>query len=218
MARGVNKVILIGNAGVDPELRYTPGGTAVSNFSIATNESWTDSSGERQERTEWHRIVVWGRLAEICNQYLRKGSKVYVEGRLQTRSWEGQDGVKRYTTEVVARDMQLLDSPSDMGRDIGYGGEESQPQGIPQPQTATAEKDDITRQQLNVAQGVRCDECKAVIHEERLKAIPGARLCVKCKDKNEKIVGEKKELMRQRRKQWESGRYIIGPYSPPPPT
>ena len=111
MARGgVNKVILIGNVGADPELRYTAGGTAVSNFNIATNENWTDSSGERQERTEWHRIVVWGRLAEICNQYLRKGSKVFIEGRLQTRSWEAQDGQKRYTTEVVARDMQMLDS------------------------------------------------------------------------------------------------------------
>lgn len=123
MARGVNKVILIGNSGADPELRYTPGGTAVSNFSIATNESWTDSGGERQERTEWHRIVVWGRLAEICNQYLRKGSKVYIEGKLQTRSWEGQDGLKRYTTEVVARDMQLLDARGEMGSvDGGYGG------------------------------------------------------------------------------------------------
>lgn len=122
MARGVNKVILIGNSGADPELRYTPGGTAVSNFSIATNESWTDSGGERQERTEWHRIVVWGRLAEICNQYLRKGSKVYIEGKLQTRSWEGQDGLKRYTTEVVARDMQLLDARGEMGVDGGYGG------------------------------------------------------------------------------------------------
>ncbi len=113
--RGVNKVILIGNIGADPELRYTPSGTAVTNFNLATNENWTDSSGERQERTEWHRIVVWGRLAEICNQYLRKGSKVYIEGRLQTRSWEGQDGVKRYTTEVVARDMQMLDSREDVG-------------------------------------------------------------------------------------------------------
>ena len=122
MARGVNKVILIGNAGADPELRYTPGGTAVSNFSIATNESWTDSGGERKERTEWHRIVVWGRLAEICNQYLRKGSKVYIEGKLQTRSWEGQDGVKRYTTEVVARDMQMLDARGEMDGMDGYGG------------------------------------------------------------------------------------------------
>jgi single-strand DNA-binding protein len=125
--RGVNKVILIGNVGADPELRYTPSGTAVTNFNMATNESWTDSSGERQERTEWHRIVVWGRLAEICNQYLRKGSKVYIEGRLQTRSWEGQDGQKRYTTEVVARDMQLLDSRDDAvaaapEASPGYGG------------------------------------------------------------------------------------------------
>ncbi len=127
MARGVNKVILIGNSGADPELRYTPGGTAVSNFSIATNESWTDSSGEKQERTEWHRIVVWGRLAEICNQYMRKGSKVYIEGKLQTSSWEGQDGVKRYTTEVVARDMQLLDARGEMGGvDGSYGGGGSQ--------------------------------------------------------------------------------------------
>ena len=134
MARGVNKVILIGNAGADPELRYTPGGSAVSNFSIATNESWTNSSGERQERTEWHRIVVWGRLAEICNQYLRKGSKVYIEGKLQTSSWEGQDGVKRYTTEVVARDMQLLDSRGDM--DGNYGGAPQPQQAAPQSQQA----------------------------------------------------------------------------------
>ena len=218
MARGVNKVILIGNSGADPELRYTPGGTAVSNFSIATNESWTDSSGERQERTEWHRIVVWGRLAEICNQYLRKGSKVYIEGKLQTRSWEGQDGLKRYTTEVVARDMQLLDSRSNMEMDIGNGSEESRPQSMPQPQTATPEKDDTTRQQINVKQGVRCDGCKAVIPKERLKAIPDARLCVTCQSRAEKIVGEEKERLRQRHKQWESGRYIIGPYSPPPPT
>lgn len=112
--RGVNKVILIGNVGGDPELRAIPNGTSVANFTMATNESWTDSSGTKQERTEWHRIVVWRRLAEICNQYLRKGSKVYIEGSLQTRSWEGQDGQKRYTTEVVARDMQMLDSRNDV--------------------------------------------------------------------------------------------------------
>ena len=123
MARGgVNKVIILGNVGADPELRYTPGGAAVTNFNIATNESWTDNNGEKQERTEWHRIVVWGRLAEICNQYLRKGSKVYVEGRLQTRSWEGQDGQKRYTTEVVAREMQMLDGRGDMDGGGGGGG------------------------------------------------------------------------------------------------
>ncbi|MDE2998802.1 MAG: single-stranded DNA-binding protein [Gemmatimonadota bacterium] len=135
MARGgVNKVILIGNVGADPELRYTAGGTAVTNFNIATNESWTDSSGERQERTEWHRIVVWGRLAEICNQYLRKGSKVFIEGRLQTRSWETQDGQKRYTTEVVARDMQMLDSRGDF--DSGGGGS----QGSGKPNDLPAER------------------------------------------------------------------------------
>ena len=108
--RGVNKVILIGNLGADPELKYTPSGAAVSNFSLATNESWVDGKGERQEKTEWHRIVVWGKLAEICHEFLKKGSKIYVEGRLQTRSWDGQDGNKRYTTEVVARDVQMLDS------------------------------------------------------------------------------------------------------------
>lgn len=125
--RGVNKVILIGNVGADPELRYTPSGTAVTNFNIATNESWSDSSGERHERTEWHRIVVWRRLAEICNQYLRKGSKVYIEGSLQTKSWEAQDGQKRYTTEVVARDMQMLDSRED----FESGGSMSQGAGQP---------------------------------------------------------------------------------------
>ena len=114
--RGVNKVILLGNVGSDPELKYTTNGSGVSNFSIATNETWTDkNTNERQERTEWHRIVAWGRLAEICNQYLKKGSKVYIEGRLQTRSWEGQDGQKRYTTEIVAGEMQMLDSREDVG-------------------------------------------------------------------------------------------------------
>ncbi len=139
MARGVNKVILIGNAGADPELRYTPGGTAVSNFSIATNENWTNSSGERQERTEWHRIVVWGRLAEICNRYLHKGSEVYIEGKLQTRSWEGQDGLKRYTTEVVAHDIQMFNSHSDIGTDSGYGNGVPQSRVTPKPQAATTD-------------------------------------------------------------------------------
>ena len=120
--RGVNKVILIGNVGSDPELKYTTNGAGVSNFSVATNETWMDkNTNERQERTEWHRIVAWGRLAEICNQYLKKGSKVYIEGRLQTRSWEGQDGQKRYTTEIVAGEMQMLDSREDAGGG-NYGG------------------------------------------------------------------------------------------------
>lgn len=119
MARGVNKVILIGNLGGDPEVRYTPNGAAVANVSLATNESWTDRSGERQERTEWHRLVLWSKLAEIAGQYLRKGSKVFVEGRLQTRSWDDQSGQKRYTTEVVVNDMQMLDGRGEGG---GPGG------------------------------------------------------------------------------------------------
>ena len=113
--RGINKVILIGNLGNDPEVRYTPSGTAVANVTIATNESWKDrNTGERQERTEWHRVVFFSRLAEIVEQYLKKGSKVFVEGRLQTRSWE-QDGVKRYATEIIANEMQMLDSRGDAG-------------------------------------------------------------------------------------------------------
>ena len=141
MARGgVNKVILIGNIGADPELRYTASGTAVTNFNMATNESWTDNSGERQERTEWHRIVVWRRLAEICNQYLRKGSKVYIEGRLQTRSWEGQDGQKRYTTEVVAGEMQMLDSRDDSDAGGGFSqGQRPPAEGAPGNRQGPAE-------------------------------------------------------------------------------
>ncbi len=111
MARGINKVILIGNLGADPEVRYMPSGGAVANVNVATTESWKDrQSGEQQERTEWHRVVLYSRLGEIAGEYLRKGSKVYIEGRLQTRKWQGQDGQDRYTTEVVANDMQMLDS------------------------------------------------------------------------------------------------------------
>lgn len=117
-SRGVNKAIIIGNLGADPETRYTAGGTAVTNVNIATSESWRDkSSGEMQERTEWHRVVFFARLAEIAGEYLRKGSKVYVEGRIQTRKWQGQDGADRYTTEIVANEMQMLDS-----RGGGQGG------------------------------------------------------------------------------------------------
>ena len=109
MARGVNKVILVGNLGTDPETRYTASGGAVTNISVATNESWTDrQTNERRERTEWHRVVMFSRLAEIAEQYLRKGSQVYIEGRIQTRKWQGQDGQDRYTTEIVANEMQML--------------------------------------------------------------------------------------------------------------
>lgn len=114
MAGGINKVILIGNLGADPEVRYTQGGQAVCNFNIATSESWVDRSGDKQERTEWHRIVVWGKLGEICGEYLSKGRQIYMEGRLQTRQWEDRDGNKRYTTEVVARDVQFLGSGNKM--------------------------------------------------------------------------------------------------------
>ncbi|CAH1044707.1 single-stranded DNA-binding protein [Halomonas sp. TD01] len=110
MARGINKVILIGNLGQDPEVRFTKGSTAVANLNIATSDSWMDrNSGQRQERTEWHRVILFKKTAEIAQQYLKKGSKVYIEGRLQTRKWQDQSGQDRYTTEVVANDMQMLD-------------------------------------------------------------------------------------------------------------
>ena len=113
MARGVNKVILVGNLGNDPDMRYTAGGAAVANISLATTDSWRDKeSGEKQERTEWHRIVFFGKLAEIVGEYLRKGSQIYVEGRLQTRKWQDKEGTDRYTTEIVANDMQMLGSRS----------------------------------------------------------------------------------------------------------
>ena len=117
MARGVNKAILIGNLGADPELRYTSSGTAVCNFSVATTETYKDRDGNQVENTEWHRIVAWARLAEICGEYLKKGRQVYIEGQIQTRSWEDQDGNTKYTTEIKAREMQMLG-----GRDGGGGG------------------------------------------------------------------------------------------------
>lgn len=109
MARGLNKVMIIGNLGSDPEMRYTPTGRPVTSFSVATSRNWVTSEGEQREAAEWFRVVAWGNLAEICNRYLRKGSRVYVEGRLQTRSWENQ-GQRHYRTEVVANEMVLLDS------------------------------------------------------------------------------------------------------------
>ena len=122
MARGVNKVILVGNLGSDPELRYTGSGTAVCNFNIATSESYKDRDGNQVENTEWHRIVTWARLAEICGEYLKKGRQVYIEGQLQTRQWEDKDGNTRYTTEVKAREMQMLGSRDGDGGGGNYGG------------------------------------------------------------------------------------------------
>lgn len=116
---GVNKVIVIGNLGKDPELRHTPQGQAVANFPVATSENWNDKNGQRQERTEWHRIVVWGKLAELCGKYLSKGRKAYIEGRLQTRAWDDKDGQKRYTTEIVANTVQFLDSAAGAGAERG---------------------------------------------------------------------------------------------------
>ncbi|RDH85537.1 MAG: single-stranded DNA-binding protein [endosymbiont of Escarpia spicata] len=111
MARGINKVILIGNLGKDPETRYMPSGGAVTNVTVATSESWKDkNTGQQQERTEWHRVVGFNRLGEIMGEYLKKGSKVYIEGSLRTRKWQGQDGQDRYTTEIVTSEMQMLDS------------------------------------------------------------------------------------------------------------
>ena len=123
--RGVNKVILIGNLGRDPEIRYTRDGTAVANLNVATSESWNDQNGQRQERTEWHRVVAWGRLAEIAKEYLAKGRQVYIEGKLQTRSWEDkQSGEKRYTTEVICDNFQMLGRRDDTGG--GYGAQAPQ--------------------------------------------------------------------------------------------
>ena len=116
MAGSVNKVILVGRLGQDPEVRYTQGGTAVANLRIATDETWKDQSGERQQRTEWHTVVLWRRLAEISGQYLSKGRQVYIEGRLQTRSWQDREGNKRYSTEVQADNMVMLGGRSEEGQ------------------------------------------------------------------------------------------------------
>lgn len=133
--RGVNKVILIGNLGQDPEVRYMPNGNAVANVSLATSESWKDkNTGETQEKTEWHRVVFFRRLAEIVGEYVKKGSKIYVEGRLQTRKWQDNNGQDRYTTEIVADQMQMLDSRG--GSAAFEGGHTSQQQSAPAPAPA----------------------------------------------------------------------------------
>jgi single-strand DNA-binding protein len=123
MSRSVNKVFLIGNLGRDPELRYTPSGTPVANFSLATSERWKNADGELQEHTEWHNIVAWRRLAEIAGEYLHKGSKVYIEGKIRSRSWEGQDGQKRFRTEIMVDNLMLLDARSEQpGQQVGDSG------------------------------------------------------------------------------------------------
>ena len=152
MARGVNKVILVGNLGNDPDVRFTPNGSAVANLSLATSESWKDrNTGQQQERTEWHRVVIFGKLAEIAQQYLRKGSKVYIEGKLQTRKWQGQDGQDRYTTEVVVDitgQMQMLDGrQGDMGAPAGGYQQSPQQQPAQQPYNQTQQHYSAPQQQ-----------------------------------------------------------------------
>lgn len=142
---GVNKAIVVGHLGQDPEIRYMADGTAVANFSVATSESWKDKqTGEKRERTEWHRIVAWRALGELCGKYLSKGRQVYVEGRLQTRSWE-KDGVTRYTTEIVATDVQFLGSRDDGGARgrADTGGNQVQDRGYPEPPMPDTRDDDI---------------------------------------------------------------------------
>ncbi len=146
MARGVNKVILVGNLGKDPEVRFAPSGSAMANITVATTESWKDKqTGEKQEKTEWHRVVFFNRLAEIVGEYLKKGSQVYIEGRLQTRKWQGQDGQDRYTTEIVASEMQMLGGRPGGGGDTAWN---TQQQAAPAqqqaaPQASTPPSDDF---------------------------------------------------------------------------
>lgn len=133
----VNKVILIGNLGADPELRYTPAGTAVTTFNMATTDKWKDKDGQPQERTDWHRIVVWDRQAEIAKEYLRKGSSVYIEGRLQTRNYDDKEGIKRYVTEIVSQRMQFLGA-----RGAGQSSESGTSEPPPPPAADSANQDD----------------------------------------------------------------------------
>ena len=137
----VNKVILVGRLGQNPEVKYTPSGAPVANFSVATSESWTDKSGQKQEKTEWHRIVVWGKIAELCQQYLSKGRQVYLEGRLQTRQWQDKDGQTKYTTEVQAQTVQFLggapaSAERSAPRDAGYESQSSGGMGSYAPASA----------------------------------------------------------------------------------
>lgn len=157
-SRGINKVIIVGNLGQDPEVRFMPNGSAVANFTVATSETWKDKqTGEQKEKTEWHRIVIYQRLAEVAGEYLKKGSKVYIEGRLQTRKWQNQQGVDQYTTEIVANEMQMLDSRGAGGAPQG-GFQQSAPQQSggfqqPAPQQAGGFQQPASQQQPSQYQG-----------------------------------------------------------------
>ena len=143
MANGLNKVILIGNLGRDPEVRYTPGGLAVANFSMATSETWTNKEGEKETRTEWHRIVAWGKLGEICGEYLSKGKQVYIEGRIQTREWEDKEGNKRYTTEITASQMLMLGSRESAGESRPSPSSDMETPNLSEPPISKTKDDDI---------------------------------------------------------------------------
>lgn len=143
MANGLNKVILIGNLGRDPEVRYTPGGLAVANFSMATSEKWTNKEGEKETRTEWHRIVAWGKLGEICGEYLSKGKQIYIEGRIQTREWEDKEGNKRYTTEIIALQMLMLGSRESEDEPRTSPSSDMETSNLPEPPISKTKDDDI---------------------------------------------------------------------------
>ena len=147
MARGINKVILVGNVGVDPDVRYLPNGNAVTTLSVATSESWKDkTTGEKQDRTEWHRVVCFNRLGEIAGEYVRKGSKLYVEGSLRTRKWQDQQGQDKYTTEIIASDIQMLDSK---------GGSSSNYEDMPQAQQAPQQQQQNANRQQQPSQAAQ---------------------------------------------------------------
>ncbi len=143
MANGLNKAILIGNLGRDPEVRYTPGGLAVANFSMATSETWTNKEGEKETRTEWHRIVAWGKLGEICGEYLSKGKQIYIEGRIQTREWEDKEGNKRYTTEIIALQMLMLGSRESADESRPSPSSDMETPNLPEPPISKTKDDDI---------------------------------------------------------------------------
>ena len=140
---GINKAILIGHLGADPEVRYTQSGQCVCNFNIATSERWKDKEGNQQDRTEWHRIVVWGKLGELCKEYLSKGRQAFIEGRIQTRQWEDKEGNKRYTTEIVAQNVQFLGGPgqSAASQGISQGAPQAPPAETPLPDTLAGDDD-----------------------------------------------------------------------------
>ena len=147
-SRGVNKAVILGNVGEDPSIRYMPNGKAVANFTVATSESWKDQQGQKQEKTEWHRIVAYDKLAEIIGEYVKKGSKLYLEGKLQTRKWQDQQGQDRYTTEIIVSEMQMLDGKPQQGGQQSQGQQQQQPQ---RQQLTAAARIDLKLQRASIS-------------------------------------------------------------------